>query len=104
MPCEIADARPLESWKVSIIIIEITAGDCLLLDKLLDGSLDGPELRLGVVSLDQPGQQILLVLGEEGEALGGVPGLELADLVLVEAHAAQFLQDGVGPILDEEKG
>ena len=91
-------------WKVSIIIIEITVGVCLLLDKLLNGSLDGSKLSLRVVPLDQPRQHLLLLLSQEGEVLRRVFGLELADLVLIDPLAPQFLQDAVGAILHEEKG
>ena len=90
--------------KVSIIIIEITAGVCFLLDKLLDGSLDGPKLSLLIIAFDQPGQHLLLLLREEGEIFGGMLGLELADLVLINPLAPQFLQDGICPVLHEEKG
>lgn len=91
-------------WKVSIIIIEITVGVCFLLDKLLDGSLDGSELSLRIVPLHQPRQHLLLLLRQEGKVLGRVFGLELADLVLVDPFAPQFLQDAVSSILHEEKG
>lgn len=56
-----------------------------------------------IVAFDQPGQHLLLLLRQEGEIFGGVLGLQLADLVLVDPLAPQFLQDGIGSVLHEEK-